>query len=342
MKTNVTWLRVVLVWTGVVVMAVVVFLLVRLQMFVHQPNVQISTRLKFDNVSTAKALDQLPTQDNASLLSLNASENSNRDRSNLLETKEPFWQVIDSREKDPPLDQWLTVLVQNKAKIDLSLTPESTQDWEWVKKGNKIRVQFRSELDARKDILARKKQGKYSVQLLSLGENKFSLAVTFMRRLILDGHYAYLHRTEQQYEEKYWYRLRVGFFKNAQDAMSVGKEIYEKYRQEKWISDRYWPVIPSSRELSRELIDLKQPMNKPWIIQIPLFDQMQPALESLASFSLDTDFSYISRIIPTKTMLPVYRIRVGFHETQEEALTQKKILAKKHPVFKSAKVYSLQ
>ena len=97
----------------------------------------------------------------------------------------------------------MILVLQNHLKINLPLTPETSRDWEWALAGDKIRIQFRSELDARKDILSRKKQGKYSVQLGSFKSDNFTEAISWTRRLIDEGYYTYLHRTEEKFEKKW-------------------------------------------------------------------------------------------------------------------------------------------
>ena len=71
------------------------------------------------------------------------------DRSALKETEESFFQIFETNIIEQPLDQWMTLAVQNHLKINFPLTPEKSRDWEWALSGDKIRIQFRSELDAR-------------------------------------------------------------------------------------------------------------------------------------------------------------------------------------------------
>ena len=147
--------------------------------------------------------------------------------SHLVETSKPFWNVFPINKPGVSAENWHTILVQNRLKIDYTITPLSQRDWHLVRINNSIRVQFRSEMAAIKDILYRKKRGKFSVQLVSIGEDQFQLAVSLMSRLLHAGHYAYLHRTEAEFDGKYWYRVRVGFFKNLEDARTTGKKIFE-------------------------------------------------------------------------------------------------------------------
>ena len=181
--------------------------------------------------------------------------------SHLVETSKPFWNVFPINEPGVSAENWHTILVQNRFKIDYTITPLSQRDWHLVRINNSIRVQFRSELAAIKDILYRKKRGKFSVQLVSIEDGQFQLAVSLMSRLLHAGHYAYLHRTDAEFDGKFWYRVRVGFFKNLEDALTTGKKIFEKFKDEELFSENFMPVQPGPQELSRPVIDLRQPLN---------------------------------------------------------------------------------
>jgi len=152
--------------------------------------------------------------------------------SHLVETSKPFWNVFPINKPGVSAENWHTILVQNRFKIDYTITPLSQSDWHLVRINNSIRVQFRSELAAIKDIQYRKKRGKFSVQLVSIEDGQFQLAVSMMSRLLHAGYYAYLHRTDAEFDGKFWYRVRVGFFKNLEDALTTGKKIFEKFKDE--------------------------------------------------------------------------------------------------------------
>ena len=197
-------------------------------------------------------------------------------------------------------------------------------------------------MTAVKDILARKKRGKFSIQLISIEQEQFSHAVSLLKRLIHDGYYAYLQRTETKFEEKYWYRVRVGFFKNLEDARMTGREIIEKYKKEKLFPSKSWPVQPGPLELSRPMIDLRQPLNKSWVIQLPLYKNQSDALKDLADISTETDFSYISQKLDSASSEELlFRIRIGFFETKRDAQRKIYVLKKKLPQFKSFKTRHL-
>ena len=258
--------------------------------------------------------------------------------SHLIETENPFWDVFPISSPGVSAENWHTVLIQNRSKIDYTITPLAPRDWHLVRNNNSIRIQFRSEMTPVKDILARKKRGKFSLQLISVEQERFSLAITLLSRLLNDGHYAYLQRTESKFEGKIWYRVRVGFFKNLEDARSTGKKIFNKYKSDEYFSSKYWPVRPGSQELSRPLIDLSQPLNKPWIIQLPYYKSQAAALEDMAELNHETDFSYVSQKLESDSSGKLnFRIRIGFFETRKEANRKIFSLKKKFSRFKIMK-----
>jgi hypothetical protein len=260
-----------------------------------------------------------------------------------VETESPFWNVYPISSPGVSAENWHTILVQNRFKIDYTITPLAQRDWHLVRSNKAIRVQFRSELLAVKDILARKKRGKYSIQLISIEHARFPLAVSLLSRLLNDGYYAYLHRTDAEFEGKYWYRVRVGFFKNLEDARTIGKKISEKYQGEDYFSTKFWPVQPGPQELSRPVIDLRQPLNKPWVIQLPLYSSQAEALKDMAQLNIETDFSYISQKLKSASSGKLeFRIRIGFYETKKDAGRMIYRLKKKFPQFKRMKSLHLQ
>lgn len=258
--------------------------------------------------------------------------------SHLVETKNPFWSVSPISSPGVSAKNWHTILVQNRFKIDYTITPLAPRDWHLVSSNNSIRVQFRSELFSVKDILARKKRGKFSLQLVSIEHDRFPLAISLLSRLLNDGHYAYLHRTDSKFEGEFWYRVRVGFFKNLEDARSTGKKILEKYKGDEYFESNYWPVRPGSQELSRPVIDLTQPLNKPWVIQLPYYSSLADTLKDLSELNTETDFSYISQKLESDSSGKLkFRIRIGFFETKKDAIRNIYAIKKKIPKFKLMK-----
>jgi cell division septation protein DedD len=320
----------------------IVGMLLYVQMAVHQENVVASLVIESPEVKKelseiTEIVEEEVTESGAGVVGT-ADISADTEFSHLVETESPFWNVFPISSVGVSAENWHTILVQNRHKIDYTITPLGPRDWHLVRSNKAIRVQFRSELFALKDILARKKRGKFSIQLISVEHAHFPLAVSLLSRLLNDGYYAYLYRTDAKFEGKFWYRLRVGFFKNLEDARTTGKKIAEKYQSENYFSTTFWPVQPGPQELSRPVIDLRQPLNKPWVVQLPLYSSQDDALKDMAELNIETDFSYISQKLesPSSGKLE-FRVRIGFFETKREAGRMIYSLKKKFPQFKLMK-----
>ena len=320
----------------------IVLFLIYVQMSVNQGNIVGSLEIE----SSAEEADNLtiepfseeagPEPKPGALGTADISEDA--EFSHLVEISKPFWNVFPISEPGVSAENWHTILVQNRFKIDYTITPLSERDWHLVRSNNSIRVKFRSEMAATKDILYRKKRGKFSVQLVSIEEDQFQLAVSLMSRLLHAGHYAYLHRTDAEFDGNFWYRLRVGFFKNLEDARTAGKIIFEKFQDEELFSENFLPVRPGLQELSRPVIDLRQPLNKPWVIELPLYAMQNKVLKDFAELNREIDFSYISQKLKSASSGKLaYRIRIGFFETKREAGGMIYRLKKKFPKLKRMK-----
>ena len=122
----------------------------------------------------------------------------------------------------------------------------------------------------------------------------------------------------------------------------TGREIIEKYHEEALFPSKFWPVQPGPQELSRPVIDLRQPQNKSWVIQLPLYKNQSDALKDLADISTKTDFSYISQKLESSSSEELlFRIRIGFFETKREAQRIIYGLKKNLPQLKSFKTTHL-
>ena len=257
--------------------------------------------------------------------------------------EEPYWSVVAAEDAQVTENRWHTVLVQNRTKFDSTQWVEASRDWLLVEQDERLKVQFHSEVDAMRDILSRKNRGKYAVQMVSLPEREFAKAVALMRRLQREGHYAYLHRTENVYKGTHWFRGRVGFFKNPDEARLQGQEILEHFRAESIFPENFWPVRPSPQELSKELLDLRKPLNKPWVLTLPTYSEseLDAAFKDLAALSGKVDASYLSARLDPESGTPQYRLRIGFYEKQGEAAAMLRRLRKDNPVLSEASVAKL-
>ncbi len=258
----------------------------------------------------------------------------------LVETSKELWEIVGVSKKENDLSQWQTIIIQNKHKLDYTILPESSGTSRIVKSGKKLRIQLTQEKEVGKDILSRKKRGKYAVQLLSVERKYFNRAVKVVRDLVHDGYYAYLHRTKEKFENKYWFRIRVGFFKTAEEAQSLGEEIYFRYRDEKELPKNYWAVLPSARELNSELVDFQTQQNRPWSLELPEYTSHKAAITELPDFMEIADFAYLSYQVENKKKIR-YRIRLGFFETKATANQHLKQLSKIRSALGEAKPVKL-
>ncbi len=334
--------RLIFLWTIIFFLVFFVSFLIYTQISIYEGGLvaKLEIEANINNEEDYDNLTQFPDDTSepnpGALGTANISEDT--EFSHLVETDNPFWNVFPISSPGVSAKNWHTILIQNRSKIDYTITPLAPRDWHLVRKNNSIRVQFRSDFYPVKDILARKKRGKFSLQLISLEKDRFPLAISILSRLMNDGFYSYLQRTESKFEGEIWYRVRVGFFKNLEDARSTGKKISEKYKLDKYLSSKYWPVQPGSHEVSSPIIDLSQPINKPWVIQLPFYKSLTDALEDMEEINQESDFSYISQKLESDSSGKLnFRIRMGFFETRKEARIKIFTLKKKLPKFKVMK-----
>lgn len=249
------------------------------------------------------------------------------ERPHLTENEKSPFVVLQSTKENTPDDQWRTILIKNQRKFDYTVMPFSNRQFQLVSLDNKIKVAFENESSSEKDILARKKRGKFAVQMMSLDGNRFNRAVEIVRMLVHDGYYAYIYRTHEQFQNQYWYRIRIGYFKTAEEAHNMGQEIFHRYQDKKLFPNDFWTVAPSRLELSREIIDLRTKLNKPWIIQLPLYESREQATADIPEFSTGEDVIMLAQKQEGDKL--VYRMRVGFFETKAQAQQHVNKLRKK-------------
>ena len=65
-------------------------------------------------------------------------------RSALIEIQNEYWNIHDVHYEKTTPNVWMTLLIQNRLKIDLSITPLKSRDWKWNKNANKINLHFLS------------------------------------------------------------------------------------------------------------------------------------------------------------------------------------------------------
>ena len=298
------------------------------------PTVETST-------ATNLATPKVTSGANINLLPLDLTDTptpATEERGALVENKESPWSIRDTSDKTN--GEWETILVRNQNKFDYTIRTQSPTDWSFNEENKKIRVQLASDKAKGKDILSRKNEGKYAVQLLSLENEYFERAVEITRMLVFSGYYAYLYKTEQKFKDQYWYRVRVGFFKTVEEAREKGQEIHFRFRDQNVFPQDFWPVEPTSRELSKVIVDHRMWQNKPWMIELPELMTRQQAIEMLPSLETTGDFVYIAQNTATPTAIR-YRVRFGFFEKKNQAKEQLKKLSEKSKLFSKSQVVKL-
>jgi len=270
------------------------------------------------------------------------------EKSYIVEEGDNLWKIAKKKEFAGDPWKWKTILIQNKNKINYTIFSEETGQWKVIVDAGK-RLVFKPEESSKTTTsFDRTRKKRYAVQLLSLNTDQLDRGVDIVKFLIKDGYHAYLYRTREKIkrpnlkEAQYFYRIRVGFFETERDALSVGEDIIEQYDEKNIFPADYWAVLPSYSELNGELIDFGIQRNKPWIIQLTDNTSRKEAINDLKTLTSLVDYSYISQKKDEEAGY-LYRTRVGFYETKDEAAkTLAKIQQKIPDRFYTAKVMELR
>ena len=247
-----------------------------------------------------------------------------REQSFIMEEGDSLWKIAQKKEILGDPRKWQTILIQNREKINYTIFSEETGKWKVMVDAGR-RLVFKP-VDTAKSTASfdRTRKKRYAVQLMSLNLNQLEKAVDIVKLLIKDGYHAYLYRTREKIKvpnsskTQYFYRIRVGFYETEKEALDVGEEIIHQHENKKIFPPDYWAVLPSYSELNGELIDFGIQRNKPWIIQLAVQDTREKAIDDLKKITALVDFAYISQKQKEEGQF-LYRIRVGFFETQKEA-----------------------
>lgn len=249
-----------------------------------------------------------------------------KEKSFIVEEGDSLWKIAQRKDilNDPR--KWKTILIQNREKINYTIFSEETGQWKVIVDAGKRLVFKPQETNKASTSFDRTRKKRYAVQLMSLNVDQLEKAVDIVKMLIQDGYHAYLYRTREKIkppgsaEPQYFYRIRVGFFETEQEALAVGEEVAYRYEGEHIFPPDYWAVLPSYSELNGELIDFGIQRNKPYIIQLGVRNSREEAIEDLKTITSLVDFSYISqKRNPEDESAFLYRLRVGFFETNAEA-----------------------
>ena len=114
--------------------------------------------------------------------------------------------------------------------------------------------------------------------------------------------------------------MRVGFFENKGAAQRAGTEIHERYREKKIFRSDFMVFLPSFREMRGEGLEFGVQKTRPWVIEFPKRGTHQRALEDLKRVSPAAEFAYIAQKHDKLSGVYVYRTRVGYFSTQDDAM----------------------
>lgn len=250
----------------------------------------------------------------------------------LVEKSGAPWSIVRAGQS-PPAQQWKTILIFNDHKLDYTILPQTAGMWKIVKAGQKLQVELAN------GMASSKEENQYAVQVLSVERRHFNRAVQLVQDLVNDGYYAYLQRTKEEFQNKHWYRVRIGFFKTEEEARYMGEEVYFRYRDVKDLPDNYWVVLPSSSELDQRLVDVQAQQNQPWMLELPIYNSKTKAVADLPGLIEIADFTYLAYRQRGEKIQ--YRTRLGFFATQDNAKNHLNQLKKIRPALANAKMMKL-
>ena len=127
----------------------IVGMLLYVQMAVHQENVVASLEIESPEVKkelsefTEIADEEVSEAEPEAGAVGTADISADTEFSHLVETESPFWNVFPISSAGVSAENWHTILVQNRYKIDYTITPLAPRDWHLVRSNNAIRIQFR-------------------------------------------------------------------------------------------------------------------------------------------------------------------------------------------------------
>jgi hypothetical protein len=158
---------------------------------------------------------------------------------------------------------------------------------------------------------------KLALQLLSAPERNLSRAMDIVKMLLRDGYYAYLYLIDVNGVN--YYRVRVGFYETPEQAKAAGQEIHARYAEKKVFPENYIVFLPSFREMRGERLDFGVQRSHPWVIEFPQRENREQAMADLKAVAPANEFAYLAEQRDETSGSVVFRTRVGFFRTEEQA-----------------------
>ena len=238
------------------------------------------------------------------------------ERTHTVKAGESLWKIAKQGELVDSAWDWRTILVQNRDKIQYTFLSESDGGW-------KVMVEEGQELKVKGDPSpappgAEGPAGRlYAVQVLTVPDTRLERAVSLVRMLMTDGQFAYLYRKEA--DGKRWFRIRVGFYRSAEEAKRAGEALLARYGDRK-VFKEFWVMLPSELELKGGHLDYGVQQARPWVVELPQRGTHRESLEDLRKVSAASEFVYIAQKRDGAATPPhyIYRTRIGFFSSEDE------------------------
>lgn len=209
--------------------------------------------------------------------------------------------------------EWRTILLQNADKIEYAFISEEGGSW-------MVMMAEGQELSVSDESRAPEVPGdgkKFAFQLASMSDQQLERAVQVARILMRDGYYAYLYPHEQ--DGKLWYRIRSGFYDSEAKAKSVGEAIRQRYTKQHYFPDKLWVIEPSAAEMAGEDMVFGAQLMNPWVAELDGRDSHRQALTDLRKATNSGHFAYILQSRNPITRRFVYKVRIGFFNSEAQA-----------------------
>ena len=237
------------------------------------------------------------------------------ERTHIVKEGENLWAIARKGKLVENAWQWKQIVTQNKEKIDFAFVSEETGEWKvLVEPGQELKVRQVKEAPSGPPGPVKKK---FALQLLSVPLTQRAYAVEVVKKLLAEGHYAYLYRADVNGNSSY--RIRAGFYESEAEAHEAEAGIRARIGEKKLLPEKFWVVVPSDRELRGEMFEYGVQRSRPWVIELPHRESHSAALKDLRKVFPTSDFAYIAQAKDSLSGLFVYSTRIGFFSDQDEA-----------------------
>ena len=240
------------------------------------------------------------------------------DRSHQVKPGETLWGIAKMGELVDNPWEWRTILLQNADKIDYAFISaedvlEGLGAWKVIlPAGQELTVTQ----PALSEIRGEMKGRKWLIQLAAVREARVNKAISVVRVLMRDGYYANLEHFVKK-DNSAWFRIRSGFYDRKEDAEDTAEEIHQRYLEEFLDDPKVYRASDEERS-GRGMVFGAQLAN-PWVVELTRRDSHREALRDLRRVKGSGNLAYIWQSLDAANGLYVYRVRIGFFGSEEEA-----------------------